>query len=381
MADNFSEEDADLEMEDDSFADGDIGGEEWDDFEDSGPGDKSPAAPAKKASMFNKVLIGGGIAVAVIVLLLQFGGGSSSPSPQTSSALPPRGAVDVGSVTSQAPAPAPDYALPSQASVVPPLQNKEAKEAAIEQANRPPSAGFLGDPSSLSKVETMRGNMEFEEYSGNSSAEARLTPQVVDSDSMPPMPAPLEQSGSDTPAVEPGQSAVSSSADPAVLTPLPQQTQIQATDFAPPEGRPGSGMDKDQNMTEVIDRMEELLERMDQMEEKLAGIQDGKIAAIEKMSARIDKIEKKASAAAAPVSQKTDTADERKNATAVSVPASSSWVLKSAQPDKAIVAKKGENEVYAVAVGDTLAGIGQIESIGIDGGLWVIKGTKGKIIQ
>jgi len=374
MADDFSEEDADLDIEDDGFADEDIGGEEWDDFEDSGADNEARAPAKKKPSLFNKLVIGGGVLVAAVVLFLQFGGGSSQPQQQKSAALPPRGAVDVGSVTSQAPAPAPDYALPKQASVIPPSQDSEAKRAELEQAAKPPSTGFLGDPSSLSSVQTMRGKMEFEEYDGAQPTETRLTPQVVDQGAMPPMPAPLEQAESDPFAMESDQSA-----DPAVLTPMPQQAQMQANDFTRPNGNSGSGMNKEQDMSSVMARMDELLARMDQMEETLAGIQDGKIAALEKMSARIDKMEKRAPSPA-PASQKAAVSGSRESAPA-SVPASSSWVLKSAQPDKAIVAKKGESEVYAVAVGDTLAGIGRIESIGMDGGLWVVRGTKGKIVQ
>ncbi|MBI4031531.1 MAG: hypothetical protein HY370_07610, partial [Proteobacteria bacterium] len=367
MAEDFSEEDSDLEIEGDAFADEDISGEEWDDLEDSGT-DSEMRAPLKKkkSSLFSIVAIGGGIVAVVAVLFLQFGGGSSQPQQQQkSAALPPRGAVDTDSVMSQAPAPAPGYALPEQSSITSPPQDKEAKRAAIEQASKPPSSGFLGDPSSLSDVETMRGQVEFEEYADSQSSGSRLMPQVVEPDSMPPMPAPLEQA----------ESSVSTPEDPGALTPLPRRTD----DFKRQDGgldgsvarTASGGTDKSQDMSEMVARMDGLLERMDQMERTLALVQDGKTAAIEKMSARIDKMEKRTSSAASPPKNTAVSGD--RESPAESAPLSSSWVLKSAQPDKAIVAKKGESEVYAVAVGDTLAGIGRIESIGMDSGLWVVR--------
>jgi hypothetical protein len=59
-----------------------------------------------------------------------------------------------------------------------------------------------------------------------------------------------------------------------------------------------------------------------------------------------------------------------------------SWVLRSAQPGKALVAEVGSNELRSVAVGDTLAGIGKVTDIGKDSaGKWVVNGTRGKINQ
>jgi hypothetical protein len=58
------------------------------------------------------------------------------------------------------------------------------------------------------------------------------------------------------------------------------------------------------------------------------------------------------------------------------------WVLKSAKPGLAMIAERGSNELRTIHVGDTLAGVGKIESIGKDeAGRWVVAGTRGRISQ
>ncbi len=57
------------------------------------------------------------------------------------------------------------------------------------------------------------------------------------------------------------------------------------------------------------------------------------------------------------------------------------WELRSAGPGKALIAEKGSSDFKSVKVGDSLAGIGRITSIGVENGKWVVKGTKGRISQ
>lgn len=57
------------------------------------------------------------------------------------------------------------------------------------------------------------------------------------------------------------------------------------------------------------------------------------------------------------------------------------WVLRSAQPGKAIVSLENSSDTRTVQVGDKLDGIGQINAIGIKDGKWVISGSSGKITQ
>ncbi len=62
-------------------------------------------------------------------------------------------------------------------------------------------------------------------------------------------------------------------------------------------------------------------------------------------------------------------------------PVTTVWVLKGAQPGRAMVAKKGENDLHPVAVGDTLPGIGRITAIEYRDGKWSVIGTLGTIAQ
>lgn len=57
------------------------------------------------------------------------------------------------------------------------------------------------------------------------------------------------------------------------------------------------------------------------------------------------------------------------------------WELRSAQPGKAYIAIKNSNNVLVVSTGDTIQGIGRIQSVSIEDGLWVVRGTQGIIKQ
>lgn len=58
-----------------------------------------------------------------------------------------------------------------------------------------------------------------------------------------------------------------------------------------------------------------------------------------------------------------------------------SWVLKSAQPGKAIVAEAGTNYLRSVEVGASLPGLGKVTSISNASGRWIVQGTQGRITQ
>lgn len=60
---------------------------------------------------------------------------------------------------------------------------------------------------------------------------------------------------------------------------------------------------------------------------------------------------------------------------------SSSWELRSAQPGQALLARKGNEDLRTVNVGDTLPGLGRILSIDQSSAGWVVKGTLAKVTQ
>jgi hypothetical protein len=57
------------------------------------------------------------------------------------------------------------------------------------------------------------------------------------------------------------------------------------------------------------------------------------------------------------------------------------WVLRSAQPGRALVAREGRNEMQSVAIGDTLPGIGYVTGIFNQDSRWIVQGTEGRIAQ
>lgn len=57
------------------------------------------------------------------------------------------------------------------------------------------------------------------------------------------------------------------------------------------------------------------------------------------------------------------------------------WTLRAAQNGNAMVSLSGHNEIRDVKIGDRLAGLGRITSIGRVEGKWVVQGTQGHITQ
>jgi hypothetical protein len=60
---------------------------------------------------------------------------------------------------------------------------------------------------------------------------------------------------------------------------------------------------------------------------------------------------------------------------------SMNWVLKAAQPGEAYVARRGQQEMFHVTVGDELYGIGRVVSVRQQNGMWIVQGTDGAIRQ
>ncbi len=57
------------------------------------------------------------------------------------------------------------------------------------------------------------------------------------------------------------------------------------------------------------------------------------------------------------------------------------WVLRAAQPGQASIAARGSNELKTVRVGDSVDSLGRVQSITIENGRWVVRGTNGLVSQ
>ena len=58
-----------------------------------------------------------------------------------------------------------------------------------------------------------------------------------------------------------------------------------------------------------------------------------------------------------------------------------SWELRAAQPGKAWVSSKGQDNMRSVRVGDKLSGVGRITAISLLNGRWIVQATNGQIRQ
>jgi hypothetical protein len=57
------------------------------------------------------------------------------------------------------------------------------------------------------------------------------------------------------------------------------------------------------------------------------------------------------------------------------------WVLRSAQNGRAVVSDRSTGDLRSIQVGDTLRGVGRIESISNSSGRWVVQGSQGQVRQ
>lgn len=134
----------------------------------------------------------------------------------------------------------------------------------------------------------------------------------------------------------------------------------------------------------LLARLDTIAARLKRIEDNLDALQDSVIG----LETRVAKIEKLPVAAALPVQapspRHSAAPSSGASAKPVAAPAKKApveWVLKAAQPDSAMLARKGESEVYTITVGETFADLGQVTGIYMQDGRWIVQGTKGKIVQ
>lgn len=133
-------------------------------------------------------------------------------------------------------------------------------------------------------------------------------------------------------------------------------------------------------------RLNVIVSRLDDIERQVKQIQESEDSRIKDVSEGLDLL-KKEIGQLDKKSEKTITAPKPK-ITAVpkkrNVTKKASrviWELRAAQPGKAWVSKKGQNEIQSVVLGDNLPDIGRITSIAYNKGRWVVQGTSGQIRQ
>jgi len=167
-----------------------------------------------------------------------------------------------------------------------------------------------------------------------------------------------------------------------------------------PEQTNDAPVDMEQ-MQAINDRMDAIMDRLDGLAKQVdtvansepvltpAAPQESKGADISALEQTIANLEKKvsdlskqksASAKAAPIPRKITTPRTAYKAPAKVAP-TPKWELRGASPQEAYVAEVGTQNLRTVSVGDSLNGVGRIQSIGQENGRWVVRGTSGRIYQ
>jgi hypothetical protein len=413
--------------------------EEWDEFDEDfeyaeDPLETPSAAPApgkKKNSTFNNVVIGIAVVVGLIVVVIQAGGDGQKNTVQRVA----QQQVIPGDKTSMDPAsPSADADASTRDIIYGRATGTGTPEGQGGPAKNQQLVGVLNDPSLVRNIEAKTQQAEFgdldyydqNQKGGDQKADAPgaaqnapppadggnkllpegapTVPQLVTG--TPPMPAPIgapESAPPNAPAPQlPDQASVpdqNQNQDQLPGVPRAPDETAAALASSPAPASPNMGSDTgaaDERLNKIADRLDTIEQKLDTL--PADADQQAQIAKLTdivlEMQKRLDSMSGQTVSASSSTDEEAapKPAPKKKKAKKASSPhkasphksevaAGPSWVLKAAQPGRALVAKPGTDETYSVAVGDTLAGVGQVVDIFNDNGRWTVKGTQGRILQ
>ncbi len=395
---DFADDFDDGEFDDDLAADSSVGGgDDWDEFEENndpldGLGDMPKAAKKKPKININLVVIGGVLLVGAGILASQFMSKKSTvPQPPAQEE------------TQQVAQPAPvEQPKPVKSLVI--SQNgtidgvfqlpEEVEEFDAEGSD---NAGFLYDPDILEEAQTslddsppMPSAMVSEGVSVDEDIdELDEFTEMLELDPEPKAQPVKKQTPAIVMPVVDAKEAVVDEIDDFDLPmkevtlepdPLPSATTMAE------KATQKEMMNKSVVNGSLEEKLDSILSRLDKMEQQMSKVEGGSDANIDE---RLMKLQKKidsmstsgavSSVKKASVSTKKST--PRKKSRPKKRVAKVSWELKSAQPGRAWVSKKGQSSVQEVSVGDNLSGVGRVTSIAPMQGRWVVQGTSGSIKQ
>jgi len=400
-ADNDDQFEDDLESFDDVSEDGDmpaedtLSDEDWDSYEEQ-PGEsdvpddladddqpEGESSPAKKKSSFNKILIGVAVLGGLGFVAMQMGGGAPAvPVEQQAAATSgvnptvpaepeepaggllssPQGMAQLQKdIAKRVPAPAPEP--------TPQPQLKEVNDTPV-----PPMPTAVSAPDAAPATEQLP------------------VPGAVPE---PPAPTPVVQADTHMPSA---QDVMLKKAEPALPTPaIPdnsaalQEKQAQIDSLQTQIGTLESTVKTlNEKTTEDQATIAALEKKLAEKAAAPAPVIKADVRAADPVPTPAPKPEPKilgasepedAAPATSPKPEPVTTAKAEVAKPAAAVKVSSEWVLKGAQPGRAMVAKPGESEIKTVEVGDSLSGIGKITAIVYENGRWSVRGTKGRINQ
>ncbi len=232
-------------------------------------------------------------------------------------------------------------------------------------------------------------------------------PVEVENPSVPPMPAPIEQAES-APSEQSseiqGSPRMADSVGGAQSLRMPEASDVLLKSSG--NNNPADNGVSASAVAKISDDLAGLSAKIDQVMGRLDKMEID-VSAVENLKGSVQDLEEKIAAlsSARPVADQNPRPAEAKILSSAApavlaapapVPAAApvilkkapvqedsgpSWVLKGAQPGRAMVSRPGENDIRTVEIGSVLAGIGQITDISYQDGRWVVTGTKGRITQ
>lgn len=396
-------DDLEEDFDDASFEEADLDDEDWDDFDDETQDSETLAAapPPKQKTFiqknFNNIVIGIAVIVAIWIFLGQLSGdnANNTPAPQNieaqlqeteaqpgasddaiaafeqdlqSLSLDTESAIDLNEQEEQAD--------PFNLDVMPEAANPQTGDNQETQTATP----ILEDAPLTPMPEAI-----FETAATDAAPELQTEPatetQPMTENSIDEMfaEAPVETqitiaNEPEAPAeeVQPAIAAVDVSETPEFQTLAEKNSALQAEINALERAVENSQAELQRLSTEnftLEQKAEQAAQEAEKAKEALEVVEIEKTTAIPPRQAQ----------PAAQTTQRSEPAPQR--ARPAPVQKAREWSLRSAQPGSAMIAEKGSNDLRSVSVGETIPGLGQIQSISVQNGRWVVQGTQNSVFQ
>lgn len=151
--------------------------------------------------------------------------------------------------------------------------------------------------------------------------------------------------------------------------------------------------DKDNMIAELNARIEELAKQVEALQNKIVepspsidiGAVESKLVAIEQRIEAVAKSQQSKPQAAKIMPKAAPQKTKKYEPAYVPPPREKKpliiWTLRGASPGQAVIVQQGTENIRTVNVGDSVDGLGRIQSVAIENGQWVVRGTSGTIKQ
>lgn len=370
--------------------------EEWDSFDQDGEmGVDEPVGKKKSSLMFNLIIglvaLGGAGFVG-----MKFMGGAAPTANQ-----PAQQQMAANGLNAAAQMPTAN----GQQDVTKTAQNNAVMPTPSTQAAQPSGSDFTPPPSDPELDFDMPMPFSNQAPVDTDTGEVPRAPQLAANDDLDMMASPSDDAmtapapaGFDSEPLTPLPSdegdVVASGATGFDLTDdggYPAPTAVKKASNAASSMSAGSDNDVvaavESKIDQLFNRLDDIEARLDKSASSGASYDDSALkSSIAKLEKKVNALSDRLSSGSAPVQRSSSAPVRQKSVPAPAVSSSSSvtsktWILTSAQPGKATIKKVGQDDVISIAVGDRVTGLGEIQSVRLIDGKWVVSATGGKIVQ